>query len=84
MRKGRALLGRGDGEVVGFRQDRTEAAATAVLREELTGDSGQGTAVTVACTDMHRPCLNARWAVLMHAEVVLRLSRFSDKRLRRR
>lgn len=56
------------GEVMGLRQDRTEAAATALLTEELTGR--QRAAITAACTDMHRPYLNAVGAVLPHAEVV--------------
>ena len=41
------------GEVIGLRQDRSEAAATALLTEELTGR--QRAAITAACTDMHRP-----------------------------
>jgi transposase len=56
------------GEVMGLRQDRTEAAAVALLTEELTGR--QRAAITAACTDMHRPYLNAVGAVLTHAEVV--------------
>jgi len=56
------------GEVMGLRQDRTETAATALLTEELTGR--QRAAITAACTDMHRPYLNAVGAVLPHAEVV--------------
>jgi len=55
-------------EVMGLRQDRTEAAATALLTEELTGR--QRAAITAVCTDMHRPYLNAVGAVLTHAEVV--------------
>jgi hypothetical protein len=50
------------GEVIGFRQDRTEAAATALLTEELTGR--QRVAITAACTDMHRPYFNAVGEVL--------------------
>ena len=50
------------GEVIGLRQDRTEAAATALLTEELTGR--QRAAITAVCTDMHRPYLNAVGAVL--------------------
>ena len=56
------------GEVMGLRQERTEAAATARLTEELAGR--QRAAITAACTDMHRPYLNAVCAVLTHAEVV--------------
>ena len=56
------------GEVIGFREDRTEAAATALLTEELTGR--QRAAITAVCTDMHRPYLNAVGEVLKHAEVV--------------
>lgn len=56
------------GEVMGLRQDRTEVAATELLTEELTGR--QRAAITAACTDMHRPYLNAVGAVLPHAEVV--------------
>jgi transposase len=56
------------GEVMGLRQDRTEAAATVLLTEELTGR--QRAAITAACTDMHRPYLNAVGAVLPNAEVV--------------
>jgi transposase len=55
-------------EVMGLRQDRTEAAATALLTEELTGR--QRAAITAVCADMHRPYLNAVGAVLTHAEVV--------------
>lgn len=56
------------GEVIGLRQDRSEAAATALLTEELTGR--QRAAITAACTDMHRPYLNAVATVLPHAEIV--------------
>ena len=56
------------GEVIGLRPDRTEAAAAALLTEELTGR--QRAAITAACTDMHRPYLNAVGAVLTHAEIV--------------
>jgi transposase len=56
------------GEVMGLRQDRTEAAAAALLTEELTGR--QRAAITAVCTDMHRPYLNAVGAVLKHAEVI--------------
>ena len=56
------------GEVMGLRQDRTEAAATALLTEDLTGR--QRAAITAACTDMHRPYLSAVGAVLTHAEVI--------------
>ena len=57
------------GEVIGLRQDRSEAAATALLTEELTGR--QRAAITAACTDMHRPYLNAVATGLPHAESVL-------------
>jgi transposase len=56
------------GEVMGLRQDRTEVAATELLTEELTGR--QRAAITAACTDMHRPYLNAVGAVLPHVEGV--------------
>lgn len=56
------------GEVIALRQDRTEAAATTLLTEELTGR--QRAAITAVCTDMHRPYLNAVGAVLTDAEVV--------------
>jgi transposase len=55
------------GEVIGLRQDRTEAAATTLLTEELTGR--QRAAITAA-TDMHRPYLNGVGTVLTHAEIV--------------
>jgi transposase len=56
------------GEVIGLRHDRTEAAATALLTEELAGR--QRAAITAVCTDMHRPYLNAVGARLPRAEVV--------------
>jgi len=56
------------GEVIGLRHDRTEAAATALLTEELT--ARQRAAISAACTDMHRPYLNAVGAVLPKAEIV--------------
>ena len=56
------------GEVIGLRQNRSEAAAAALLTEELTGR--QRAAITAACTDMHRPYLNAVATVLPHAEIV--------------
>jgi transposase len=56
------------GEVMGLRQDRTEAAATALLTEDLTGR--QRAAISAVCTDMHRPYLNAVGEVLKDAEVV--------------
>jgi transposase len=56
------------GEVIGLRQDRSEATATALLAEDLTGR--QRGAITAACTDMHRPYLNAVGAVLAKAEIV--------------
>ena len=45
------------GEVIGLRQDRSEATATALLAQGLTGR--QRGAVAAVCTDMHRPYLNA-------------------------
>ena len=56
------------GEVMGLRQDRSEAAATALLTEDLTGR--QRGAITAVCTDMHRPYLNAVRSVLSKAEIV--------------
>jgi transposase len=56
------------GEVIGLRQDRSEATATALLTEDLTGR--QRGAITAVCTDMHRPYLNAVGTVLPKAEVV--------------
>jgi transposase len=58
------------GEVIGLRQDRTEAAATALLTEDLT--VRQRAAITAACTDMHRPYLNAVHGVVPNAEIVFR------------
>ena len=55
------------GEVIGLRQDRTEAAATAPLIEDLT--ARQRAAITAVCTDMHRPYLNAVHDVLPNAEI---------------
>ena len=56
------------GEVMGLRQDRSEGTATALLNEDLT--ARQRSAITAVCTDMHRPYLNAVWAVLPRAEIV--------------
>lgn len=56
------------GEVIGLRQDRSEATATTLLTEDLT--SRQRGAITAVCTDMHRPYLNAVGTVLPKAEVV--------------
>jgi transposase len=56
------------GEVIGLRQDRTEATATALLTEDLTGR--QRGAITVVCTDMWRPYLAAVAAALPKAEIV--------------
>jgi len=56
------------GEVIGLRQDRSEAAATALLTDDLS-DRQRG-AITAVCTDMHRPYLNAVGTVLSKAEVV--------------
>jgi transposase len=56
------------GEVIGLRQDRTEAAATALLTEELT--ARQRVTIDAVCTDMHRPYLNAVGATLPHAEII--------------
>jgi transposase len=53
---------------MGLRQDRSEAAATALLTEDLT--RRQRGAITAVCTDMHRPYLNAVGAVLPRAEIV--------------
>jgi transposase len=55
-------------EVIGLRQDRSEATATALLAEDLTGR--QRGAITAVCTDMHRPYLNAVAAALPKAEIV--------------
>ncbi len=56
------------GEVLGLRQDRSQATATALLQEDLS--VRQRAAVTAVCTDMHRPYLNAVAAVLPRAEVI--------------
>ena len=56
------------GEVIGLRQDRSEATATALLAEDLTGR--QRSAITAVCTDMHRPYLNAVGTALQSAEIV--------------
>ena len=56
------------GEVIGLRQDRSEATATALLTEDVT--ARQRAAITAVCTDMHRPYLNAAGTVLTKAEVV--------------
>jgi transposase len=56
------------GEVIGLRQDRSEATATALLTEDLS--ARQRAAITAVCTDMHRPYLNAVGATLAKAEVV--------------
>jgi transposase len=56
------------GEVIGLRQDRSEASATALLRDELTPP--QRGRIHAACTDMHQPYLNAVAAVLPKADVV--------------
>ncbi len=56
------------GEVMGLRQDRTEATVTALLTQDLTGR--QRAAIRAVCTDMHRPYLNGVGEVLKCAEVV--------------
>jgi len=56
------------GEVVGLRQDRTEATATALLTEDLTGR--QRAAIAAVCTDMWKPYLAAVGTVLPQAEIV--------------
>jgi transposase len=56
------------GEVIGLRQDRSEATATTLLTEDLT--ARQRAAITAVCTDMHRPYLNAVGTVLNQAEIV--------------
>jgi len=56
------------GEVIGMRQDRSEATAAMLLTEDLT--ARQRSAITAVCTDMHRPYLNAVGTTLSDAEVV--------------
>ena len=56
------------GEVIGLRQDRSEATAAMLLTEDLT--TRQRSAITAVCTDMHRPYLNAVGTTLSNAEVV--------------
>jgi transposase len=56
------------GEVIGLRQDRSEASATALLRDDLTPP--QRGRIHAACTDMHQPYLKAVAAVLPKADVV--------------
>lgn len=57
-----------NGEVIGLRQDRTEATARTLLTTDLTGR--QRGAITAVCMDMHRAYRNAVVAVLPRAEVV--------------
>src|SRR5262249_52778164 len=56
------------GEVIGLRQDRTEATATALLAEDLT--ARQHAVIDAVCTDMDRPYLNAVGATLPSAEII--------------
>lgn len=56
------------GEVMGLRQDRTEATATALLTTDL--DPHQRGAIRAVCTDMHQPYLNAVAEVLSKADIV--------------
>jgi transposase len=56
------------GEVIGLRRDRSEASATALLTEDLTGR--QRGAVQAVCTDMWRPYLAAVATALPTAEIV--------------
>ena len=56
------------GEVIGLRQDRSEATATTSLTEDLT--ARQRGAITAVCPDMHRPYLNAVGTALPQAEMV--------------
>ena len=56
------------GEVIGLRQDRTEAAATDLLTADLSAQ--QRAAITAVCTDMHRPYLNAVRGAVPKAEIV--------------
>ena len=56
------------GEVIGLRQDRSEATAKTLLERDL--DAAQRGRVEAVCTDMHRPYLNAVQAVLPQADVV--------------
>jgi transposase len=56
------------GEVIGLRQDRSEATATALLTQDLS--ARQRGAMTAVCTDMHRPYLNAVGGALPQAEIV--------------
>jgi transposase len=57
-----------NGEVIGLRQDRTEATARTLLTADLTGR--QRGVITAVCMDMHRAYRNAVAAVLPKAEVV--------------
>lgn len=56
------------GEVIGLRQDRSEATAKTLLGTDL--DAAQRGRIEAVCTDMHRPYLNAVQAVLPEADVV--------------
>jgi transposase len=69
------------GEVIGLRQDRSEATATTLLTENLTGR--QRGAITAVCTDMHRPYLNAVGTALPKAEIVFDKFQCSSTRARR-
>jgi transposase len=55
-------------EVIGLAKDRTEESLAGLLTTSL--DARQRAAVKAACTDMHRPYLNAVARVLPKAEVV--------------
>jgi transposase len=55
------------GEVMGLRQDRSEATATALLTEDLA--ARHRGAIVALRTDMHRPYLNAVSTALKQAEV---------------
>jgi len=55
-------------EVIGLAKDRTEESLAGLLNTSL--DARQRAAVNAACTDMHRPYLNAVGRVLPNAEVV--------------
>jgi transposase len=56
------------GEVIGLRQDRSEASLRALLQDRL--DARQRAAVEAVCSDMHRPYLNVVTEALPKAETI--------------
>jgi transposase len=56
------------GEVIGLRQDRSEASLRALVQDRL--DARQRAAVEAVCSDMHRPYLNVVTEALPKAETI--------------